>query len=89
MAIVITLTSSVLILGLRLIFSFFQTAINHVLAEWVDALDSRSFVLECEGSTASVPNYLIWDGGHWRDSVSSASVDPALNGYLEKSGEGK
>ena len=41
---------------------------------------------------ASIPvmtSYLVWDGGQWRDSVSSARVDPALNGYLEKSGEGK
>ena len=29
------------------------------------------------------------DEGQWCDSVSSARVNPALNGYLEKSGEGK
>jgi len=27
--------------------------------------------------------------GQWRDSVSSAGVDPALNWYLEKYGEVK
>ena len=37
----------------------------------------------------SVANCSVWDGGQWRDSVSLAKVDPALNGYLEKSGEGK
>ena len=37
----------------------------------------------------SVPNYLDWDGGQWRESVNLARVDPALNGYLEESGEGK
>ena len=36
-----------------------------------------------------VHNYLAWDGGQWRDSVSSARVDPALNEYLEKSGDNK
>ena len=29
------------------------------------------------------------EGGRWRDSISSARVDSALNGYMEKSGEGK
>ena len=46
----------------------------------------------CPRGTGSIPvvtSYLVWDGGQWRDSVSSAKVDPALNGYLEKSGEGK
>ena len=46
----------------------------------------------CPRGTGSIPivtSYLVWDGGQWRDSVSSARVDPALNGYLEKSGEGK
>jgi len=41
------------------------------------------------GSILVVTSYLVWDRGLWRDSVSSARVDPALNGYLEKSGEGK
>ena len=30
-----------------------------------------------------------WGSDHWRDSVSLARVNPALYGYLEKSGEGK
>ena len=38
---------------------------------------------------ANTTNSSVWDGGQWRDSVSLARVDPALNGYLEKSGEGK
>ena len=41
------------------------------------------------GSNPIVFNYSVWDGGQWRDYVSSAIVDPALNGYLEKSGEGE
>jgi len=36
-----------------------------------------------------VAGYLVWDGGQLRDSVSSARVNPAPNGYLGKSGEGK
>ena len=60
-----------------------------VLAEWVGALDSGSFVWEDVGSNPGVPNSSVWDGGQWRDSVSLARVDPALNGYLEKSGEDK
>ena len=36
-----------------------------------------------------VPNYFVRDGGQWYDSVSSVRVDPALNGYQEKSGESK
>ena len=55
----------------------------------MSALDLRSFVREGEGSNTNVPNYLFWDGDQLRDSVGSARVDPALNGYLEKSGEGK
>ena len=49
----------------------------------------RILCLRGRGFESSVPNYLVWDGGQWRDSVSSARFDPALNGYLEKSGEGK
>ena len=49
--------------------------------------------IPCPWCTGSIPvvltSYLVWDGGQWRDSVSSARVDPALNGFLEKSGEGK
>ena len=60
-----------------------------VLAEWIGALNSGSFVSEDAGSSPSVPNSSVWDGGQWRDSVSLARVDPDLNGYLEKSGEGK
>ena len=46
----------------------------------------------CPRGTGSIPvvaSYLVWDGGQWLDSVSSARVDPALNGYLKRSGEGK
>ena len=46
----------------------------------------------CPRGTGSIPvvtSHLVWDGGQWCDSVSSARVDPALSGYLEKSGEGK
>ena len=41
------------------------------------------------GSNPGVPNSSVCDGGQWRDPVSLARVDPALNGYLENSGEGK
>ena len=41
------------------------------------------------GSIPVVISYLVRDGGQWRDSVSSARVDPALNGYRVKSVEGK
>ena len=41
------------------------------------------------GLILGVTGHFVWDGGQWRDSVSSARVDPALNGYLEKPGEGK
>jgi len=27
--------------------------------------------------------------GQWLDTLNSVRVDPSLNGYLEKSGEGK
>ena len=80
--------------------SFLRTSFNEeylsichpqqaVLAEWVGALDSGSLVWEDAGSNPSVPNSSVWDGGQWRDCVSLARVDPALKGYLEKSGEGK
>ena len=60
-----------------------------VLAEWFVALDPGSFALEDAGSNPRVPNCSVWDGGQWRDSVSLAGVDPAPNGYLEQTGEGK
>ena len=60
-----------------------------VLAEWNGALNLGSFVREGESSNPSVLSYLVLSGDQWRDSVSSAKVDPALNGYPEKSGEGK
>ena len=60
-----------------------------VLAEWIGALDLGSFVWEDKGSNPSLPNYLVWDGGQWGDSVILARANPALNEYLEKSGEGK
>ena len=60
-----------------------------ILAEWIGALDSGSFVWEDADSNPSVPSYLVWHGSRWRDSVSLARVDPALNGYLEKSRKGK
>ena len=46
----------------------------------------------CQRGTGSIPVvviYLVWDGGQRRDSVTSARVNPALHGYLEKFGEGK
>ena len=51
-----------------------------------------AYEILCPRGTGLIPvvtSYLVWDGGQWCDSVSSARVDPALNGYLEKSGEGK
>ena len=48
--------------------------------------------IPCARGTGSIPvmiSYLVWDGGQWRDSISSARVNPALNGYQEKSGDGK
>ena len=41
------------------------------------------------GLIPAVVSYLHWDGDKWCDSLSSARVDLALNGYLDKSGEGK
>ena len=41
------------------------------------------------GSIPGVVSFLVWDAGQWCDPVSLARVNPALNGYLEKSGEGK
>ena len=35
------------------------------------------------------PDYLVWNGGQWRHSLSSARVNPAVNGYRKKSAEGK
>ena len=26
--------------------------------------------------------YLVWNGGHWRNCLSTARVDQTLNGYL-------
>ena len=49
----------------------------------------RNFCTRGVDSIPVVTSYLVWDGGQWRDSLSSARVDPALNGYLEKSREGK
>ena len=45
--------------------------------------------LRGRGLESQCAQFFSWDGGQWRDSVSLARVDPALNGYLEKSGEGK
>ena len=41
---------------------------------------------EVRGSSPGVAAYLVWNGGQECDSVSSARVNPALNGYLEDSG---
>ena len=35
------------------------------------------------------PNCSVLDGGQWRDSVSSSRINPAINGHLKKSVEGK
>ena len=45
--------------------------------------------LRGRGFESQRTEFSVWDGGQWRDSVSLARVNPALNGYLEKSGEGK
>jgi len=60
----------------------------------VDKTQSHGFYgdsipLNYGGSISVVTSYLVCDGAQWHDSVSSARVDPALNGYLEKSREGK
>ena len=49
----------------------------------VSVLGLMPFVHEDRGFGPGVA-CLIWNRGQWRDRV-----DPALNGYLEKSGEGK
>ena len=46
-----------------------------------------SFLLrENRGTSTGVAGYLVWNRGQWCDSVTSARVHPALNGYLGKSG---
>ena len=55
----------------------------------VSRLDLKFLVLEDKGSSLGVNGYYFWNEGQWRESVSSARFDSALNGYLEKSGEGK
>ena len=43
----------------------------------------------CARGTGLIPgiaSYLVWYWGKWCEHVSSARNDPALNGYLEKSG---
>ena len=52
-------------------------------------LNLESFVLEDKGSSPGVAGYLVCNGAQWRGSVSLARVNPAINRYLEKSGEGK
>ena len=42
-----------------------------------------------KGSVPGIASYLVLDGGKWSDSISSARVDPTLNGQLEKSREDK
>jgi len=59
------------------------------MAKWIGALDLGSCVRNGEGSNPGVPNHLVWDWGRFGDSVSLVRVDPALNGYFEKSGEVK
>ena len=59
----------------------YASIIDHV-SFWILCLRGRGFESQC-------PNCSVWDGGQWRDSVSLARVDPALNGYLEKYGEDK
>ena len=53
-----------------------------------DSLKS-SIVRDDTGLSFVVAGYFSLERGQWRDSVSLARVDPVLNGYLEKSGEGK
>ena len=59
-----------------------------VLPKWMCA----GLGIICSRGSGSIPgvvSYWVWDGGQWCDSVRSARVVPALNGYLEKFGEGK
>ena len=56
--------------------------------EWISVLDLQSFVQEGEGSNPSVPSYLVWDRVSSM-TVSSARIDPTINGYLEQFGAGK
>ena len=62
------------------------------LSKTLRKLSDKGFVIlypKSDVSNPSVSYYLVSDGDQWCDSVSSARVDPALNGYLEKSGEDK
>jgi len=52
-------------------------------------LDLKFFIRETMGLNSGVPCYLVYKGGQSLDSVCLGRVDPALNEYLEKSGEGK
>ena len=54
------------------------------LARWI-----CNPLFEGQGFDSYCSWFFVWDRGQWHDSVSSATVDPALNGYLVKSGEGK
>ena len=40
-----------------------------------------------KGSNLGVAGYFVWNGGGWRDSVSSTRIESALNGYLAKCGK--
>ena len=75
----------------RLLLMFYNIYIVKVRPSWLSGWRTGMGILFPRG-TGSIPvgtSYLVWDGGQLCDSVSSARVDPALNGYLEKSGEGK
>ena len=54
----------------------------------VSFVDVEFFVHD-NSSSQGIAGYLVWNGGQWRDCVSLARVNPALNGYLKKSEEGK
>ena len=80
-----------LLLFLWLFFSPGWSWLGGRLSSWPSGWHAGVGIL-CPRGTGSIPvvtSYLAWDEGQWRDSVSSSRVDPALNGYLEKSGEGK
>ena len=55
--------------------------------EMVGPLGWGILCLRGKGSIHDQAGYLGFGQGQWRDSLSSAKVGAALNGYLEKSGK--
>ena len=60
---------------------------NSVFDFWLARWFQNSFFKGCGFDTWHSQLFGL-GRGQWRDSVSSVRVNPALNGYLEKSGEG-